>query len=67
MGNLRALVVYALLWGFAVEGLDRLLGDPFEPLDVATLAIQVCVAILVWPLFVRAWDGRAAGRPGSRP
>jgi hypothetical protein len=49
------LVVYCLLWGLAVEGVDRLTGDPFEPLDVATLAVQVGLAILLWPLFRRLW------------
>lgn len=49
------LVVYCLLWGLAVEGVDRLTGDPFEPLDVATLAVQVGLAILLWPFFRRLW------------
>jgi hypothetical protein len=52
------LVVYCLLWGFAVEGVDRLAGDPFEPLDVITLAIQVALAILLWPVFRRLWRSR---------
>ena len=55
------LVVYCLLWGFAVEGVDRLTGDPFEPLDVATLAIQVGLAILLWPFFRRLWRSRPGG------
>ena len=50
-----ALVAYGLLWGLAVETADWGLGDPFEPLDVVTLAIQVALAILVWPLFRRIW------------
>jgi hypothetical protein len=49
------LVVYCLLWGLAVEGVDRLTGDPFEPLDVFTLAVQVGLAILLWPVFRRLW------------
>jgi hypothetical protein len=52
------LVVYCLLWGLAVEGVDRLTGDPFEPLDVATLAVQVGLAILLWPLFRRLWHSQ---------
>jgi len=39
------LLVYCLLWGLAVEGVDRLTGDPFEPLDVVTLAVQVGLAL----------------------
>jgi hypothetical protein len=31
--------------GLVVEAVDRLLGDPFEPLDVLTLAVQICIAI----------------------
>ena len=58
------LVVYCLLWGLAVEGADRLAGDPFEPLDVVTLAIQVGLAILLWPAFRRLGPGRA--RQGER-
>jgi hypothetical protein len=54
-----ALILYACVWGLAVEGVDRLMGDPFEPLDVLTLAIQVCLAILLWPRFRRLWDARA--------
>jgi hypothetical protein len=50
-----ALVAYGLLWGAAVETADWALGDPFEPLDVATLAVQVGLAILLWPAFRRAW------------
>ena len=49
------LVVYCLLWGLAVEGVDRLTGDPFEPLDVFTLAVQVGLAIVLWPFFRRLW------------
>jgi hypothetical protein len=41
------------LWGLAVEGADRLMGDPFEPLDVVSLAVQVALAILLWPYFRR--------------
>lgn len=55
------LVVYCLLWGLAVEGVDRLTGDPFEPLDVVTLAIQVGLAILLWPYFRRLWRSRPGG------
>ena len=36
-----------------VEAADRLIGDPFEPLDVLTLAVQIGLAILLWPLFQR--------------
>ena len=43
--RLAALLFYALLWGLVVETVDRLLGDPFEPLDVFTLAVQICLAI----------------------
>ena len=50
-----ALVVYGLLWGAAVETADAALGDPFEPLDVFSLAVQVVLAILLWPLFRRLW------------
>ena len=53
-----ALVVYALLWGLAAEVVDTVLGDPFEPLDVFTLAVQLCLAILLWPLFRRLWGAR---------
>ena len=49
------LVVYGLLWGAAVETADAALGDPFEPLDVFSLAVQVVLAILLWPLFRRLW------------
>jgi len=49
------LLVYCLLWGLAVEGVDRLTGDPFEPLDVVTLAVQVGLAIALWPFFRRLW------------
>jgi hypothetical protein len=49
------LAVYGLLWGGAVELADAALGDPFEPLDVFTLAVQVALAILLWPLFRRVW------------
>jgi hypothetical protein len=49
------LVVYCLLWGLAVEGADRLNGDPFSLLDVATMAVQVGLAILLWPVFRRLW------------
>ena len=57
-GTAFALVVYALLWGLAVEGADRMLGDPFEPLDVFTLALQVALAILLWPLARRVFNRR---------
>jgi hypothetical protein len=50
-----ALVAYGLLWGAAVETADWALGDPFEPLDVFTLAVQVGLAILLWPAFRRVW------------
>jgi hypothetical protein len=52
---IAALVVYGLLWGAAVEAADAALGDPFEPLDVFSLAVQVALAILLWPLFRRVW------------
>ena len=42
---IAALVVYGLLWGAAVETADAGLGDPFEPLDVFSLAVQVVLAI----------------------
>jgi hypothetical protein len=58
MGIALALVVYALVWGLAVETADRLMGDPFEPLDVFTLALQIAVAILLWPLVRRVFDRR---------
>jgi hypothetical protein len=47
------LALYCLLWGLAVEGADRLNGDPFSVLDVVTMAVQVGLAILLWPLFRR--------------
>jgi hypothetical protein len=50
-----ALPVYAVLWGLAVEGLDAAIGDPFEPLDVLTLAVTVGLALAMWPLFRRVW------------
>ena len=59
MTRLAALALYGLLWGLAVETADRLLGDPFEPLDVVTLAVQVGLAITLWPLFLRLWGTRA--------
>jgi hypothetical protein len=49
------LAFYGLLWGAAVESADAALGDPFEPLDVFTLAAQVALAIALWPLFRRIW------------
>ena len=49
------LLVYCLLWGLAVEGADRLNGDPFSVLDVVTLAVQVGLAIVLWPFFRRLW------------
>jgi hypothetical protein len=58
-GTAFALVVYALLWGLAVEVADRILGDPFEPLDVFTLALQIALAILLWPLARRMFDRRS--------
>ena len=57
-GTAFALVVYALLWGLAVEVADRALGDPFEPLDVFTLALQVALAIPLWPLARRMLNRR---------
>jgi hypothetical protein len=57
--RLAALIVWGLLWGLVVETVDRLLGDPFEPLDVFTLAVQVMLAIALWPLFKRVWGSRA--------
>lgn len=56
------LVVYCLLWGLAVEGADRLAGDPFSLLDVLTLTAQVGLAILLWPWFRRLWRRRLAER-----
>lgn len=58
MRTVAALLFYALMWGLVVETVDRLMGDPFEPLDVFTLAVQVCLAILLWPLFRRLWGAR---------
>jgi hypothetical protein len=55
------LIVYCLLWGLAAEGADRLVGDPFEPLDVVTLAIQVGLAILLWPVFRRLLRSEPTG------
>jgi hypothetical protein len=57
--RLAALIVWGLLWGLVVETVDRLLGDPFEPLDVFTLAVQVMLAIALWPLFKRVWGSGA--------
>jgi hypothetical protein len=57
-----ALLFYAFVWGLVVETVDRLMGDPFEPLDVLTLAVQVCLAIMLWPLFRRLWGSRAEHR-----
>jgi len=48
-----------LIWGLVVETVDTLLGDPFEPLDVLTLALQVMLAIALWPAFRRMWGSRA--------
>lgn len=59
MGRVPALLVWGLLWGLAVEGADHVLGDPFEPLDVVTLAVQVCLAIALWPVFMRLVGARA--------
>jgi len=53
--TIALLVVYGLLWGAAVETADAALGDPFEPPDGFTLAVQIGLAILLWPLFKRAW------------
>jgi hypothetical protein len=47
-----------VLWGLAVEGADRLNGDPFSVLDMITMAVQVGLAILLWPLFRRLWRSR---------
>ena len=58
MRTVAALLFYALVWGLLVETVDRLMGDPFEPLDVFTLAVQICLAILLWPLFRRLWGAR---------
>ena len=58
MRTVAALLFYALVWGLVVETVDRLMGDPFEPLDVLTLAVQVCLAIALWPLFLRLWGTR---------
>ena len=55
-----ALIVYALLWGIAAEGVDTAMGDPFEPLDVFTLALLVALAVLLWPLARRM----SSRRPG---
>ncbi len=51
-------VAYALVWGLAVETADGVLGDPFEPLDVLTLALQIAVAIALWPLARRMLSRR---------
>jgi hypothetical protein len=59
MRRLTALLVWALIWGLVVETVDRLLGDPFEPLDVFTLAVQIMLAIALWPVFKRVWGARA--------
>ena len=59
MRTFGAFLFYALLWGLVVETVDRLLGDPFEPLDVFTLAVQIGLAIVLWPLFRRLWGARA--------
>ncbi|MGH2978991.1 MAG: hypothetical protein ACRDLQ_05065 [Solirubrobacterales bacterium] len=53
------LVAYCLLWGLAVEGADRLNGDPFSTLDVVTMTVQLGAAILLWPLFQRLWPSSA--------
>ena len=50
-----ALVVYVLIWGLVVEGFDAATGDPFAPEDMLTHAFTVALAILLWPLFRRAW------------
>ena len=62
MRTVAAFLFYGLVWGLVVETVDRLMGDPFEPLDVFTLAVQVCLAILLWPLFRRLWGSRAEHR-----
>ncbi len=54
-GLVLALAVYAVLWGLVVEGLDALLGDPFDPLDALTHAFTVGIALALWPVFKRAW------------
>ena len=59
MRTVAAFLFYGLVWGLVVETVDRLMGDPFEPLDVFTLAVQIGLAILLWPLFRRRL-GRAA-------
>ena len=59
MRTFAALLFYALVWGLVVETVDRLMGDPFEPLDVFTLAVQIGLAITLWPLFRRVWGARA--------
>ena len=61
MRAVPALLFYAFVWGLVVETVDRLLGDPFEPLDVLTLAVQIGLAIMLWPLFRRMWGARAEG------
>ena len=53
------LAVYCLLWGLAVESADKANGDPFSALDAITMAVQVGLAILLWPLFRRLWPPRA--------
>jgi hypothetical protein len=58
MRTLAALLFYVLVWGLVVETVDRLMGDPFDPLDVLTMAVQICLAILLWPLFRRLWGAR---------
>jgi hypothetical protein len=57
--TIPALLFYAFVWGLVVETVDALLGDPFEPLDVLTLAVQIGLAIVLWPLFKRLWGSRA--------
>ena len=58
MRTAAALLFYALVWGLVVETVDRLMGDPFAPLDVFTLGVQICLAILLWPLFRHLWGAR---------
>jgi hypothetical protein len=58
MRTLAALLFYVLVWGLVVETVDRLMGDPFDPLDVLMMAVQICLAILLWPLFRQLWGAR---------
>jgi len=60
--GLLGLAVYCLLWGLVVEGVDRVSGDSFDPLDVITHAAWVGAAILALPLFGGAWNAWRRGR-----